>query len=59
MPEAFADDYFKRGEIAPTLVRIETKLDNDKWILGVVVAIIVAIATGLTVSIIMLALQSG
>ena len=57
--ETRAEDYVKRSEIAPTLVRIETKLDNLKWILGVVAAIIVAIATGASVGIIMLALQSA
>ena len=54
-----AEEYLKRSEVAPTLVRIETKLDNMKWILGVVVAIMVAISTGLIVGIIMLALQSS
>ena len=59
MTSKWAECYFQRSEIAPTLVRIETKLDNLKWALGVVVAIIVAIAAGVTVGIIMLALQSA
>lgn len=57
--ETRAEEYVKRSEIAPTLVRIETKLDNLKWILGVVVAIMVAIAAGVIVGIIMFALQGS
>lgn len=56
--ETRAEEYLKRSEVAPTLVRIETKLDNMKWILGVVVAVMVTVSTGLIVGIIMLALQS-
>lgn len=57
--ETRAEEYLKRSEVAPTLVRIETKLDNMKWILAVVVGIMVTISTGLIVGIIMLALQQG
>lgn len=57
--ETRAEEYLKRGEVAPTLVRIETKLDNMKWILAVVVGIMVTISTGLIVGIIMLAIQSS
>ena len=55
--ETRAEEYVKRSEIAPTLVRIETKLDNLKWILGVIVAIMVAITTGVIVGSIMFAIQ--
>lgn len=57
--ETRAEEYLKRSEVAPTLVRIETKLDNMKWILAVVVGIMVTISTGLIVGIIMLAIQSS
>ena len=57
--ETRAEEYLKRSEVAPTLVRIETKLDNMKWILAVVVGVMVTISTGLIVGIIMLALQSS
>ena len=57
--ETRAEEYLKRSEVAPTLVRIETKLDNMKWILAVVVGIMVTISTGFIVGIIMLAIQSS
>ena len=53
-----AEEYLKRNEVAPTLVRIENKLDNMKWILGVVVAILVAVSTGITVGTVMITLQT-
>ena len=56
--EVRAEEYLKRNEVAPTLVRIETKLDNMKWILGVVVAILVAVSTGIIVGTVMIALQT-
>ena len=55
--ETRSEEYVKRSEISATLARIETKLDNQKWLVGVIVAIFVTIGTGITVGLIMLAIQ--
>lgn len=55
--ETRAEEYLKRGEVAPTLVRIETKLDNMKWIMGAVIAFLGAITAGVIVALIMLLVQ--
>ncbi len=55
--ETRAEEYLKRSEVVPTLVRIETKLDNQKWILGAIVAFLVALAAGLIVGLVVLVLQ--
>ena len=57
--ETRAEEYVKRSDISATLARIETKLDNQKWLVGVIVGIIVTIGTGITVGLIFLALQSA
>ena len=55
--ETRSEEYVKRSDISATLARIETKLDNQKWLVGVIVAIFVTIGTGITVGLIMVAIQ--
>ena len=55
--ETRAEEYLKRGEVAPTLSRIETKLDHMKWILAAVIAFLGAIIAGVIVALIMLVAQ--
>ena len=57
--ETRSEEYVKHSDISATLARIETKLDNQKWLVGVIVAIFVSIGTGITVGLIMLALQGA
>ncbi|MCY3832106.1 MAG: hypothetical protein OXG85_03755 [Chloroflexi bacterium] len=57
--ETRAEEYLKRGEVGPTLSRIETKLDNMKWILGAVIAFLGAITAGVIVALIMLLVQGA
>lgn len=56
--EIRSEEYVKRSDISASLARIETKLDNQKWLVGVIVAIFVTIGTGITVGLIMLAIQA-
>lgn len=57
--ETRSEVYVKRSDISATLARIETKVDNQKWLVGVIVAIFVTIGTGITVGLILLAIQGS
>ncbi len=57
--ETRSEVYVKQSDISAPLARIETKLDNQKWLVGVIVAITVTIGTGITMGLIMLAIQGA
>lgn len=57
--ETRAEAYLKGSKVTPTLVRIETKLDNMKWIFGAVIAFLGAKTAGVNVALIKLLVQGS